>query len=289
MSPDWADKIAQRLLSRGLMQRGSCLILGAADTGKTTLAAALAKHAASSRPVGIVDADIGQSHIGPPTTVGWALADSRRTDFSQLTAGGISFVGDVTPVGHLLQLTAAIVQCVQHVSEANELTIIDTPGFIHGPAAAVLWWTVQRILKPESILAVQRDDELSDILTGLQSFETRFELISSPPEIPLKSPQDRRRYRQSQFARYFRDSCLYNISLTKVAVQSGRNLSRENLVRRLFALKDGKGTDVAIGVITDWQQSDNVVVVRAPQLDIEQIRCLVIGDVSIDIAAALQT
>ena len=289
MSPDWADKIAQQLLSRGSVKTGICLILGAADTGKTTLAAALAKHAASSQPVGIVDADIGQSHIGPPTTVGWALADERRTDFSQLTLGGISFVGDVTPVGHLLQLIAAIAQCVQQASEAAELTIIDTPGFIHGPAASVLWWTVQRILKPESILAVQRDDELSDILAGLQSFETRLERVSSPPEIPLKSPQDRRRYRQSQFARYFRDSCLYNISLTKVAVQSGRNLSRENLVRRLLALRDGKGTDVAIGVITDWQQSDNVVVVKAPQLDIEQIRCLVIGDVSIDIAAALQT
>lgn len=289
MSPDWADKIAQQLLSRGSVKTGICLILGAADTGKTTLAAALAKHAASSQPVGIVDADIGQSHIGPPTTVGWALADSRRMDFSQLTAGGISFVGDVTPVGHLLQLTAAIAQCVQQASEVAELTIIDTPGFIHGQAAAVLWWTVQRILKPESILAVQRNDELSDILAGLQSFETWLERVSSPPEIPLKSPQDRRRYRQSQFAKYFRDSCLYNISLTKVAVQSGRNLSRENLVRRLLALRDGKGTDVAMGVITDWQQSDDVVVVRAPQFNIEQIRCLVIGDVSIDIAAALQT
>ena len=282
MSPDWADKIAQQLLSRGSVKTGICLILGAADTGKTTLAAALAKYAVSSWSVGIVDADIGQSHIGPPTTVGWALADS-QTDFSQLTTGGISFVGDVTPVGHLLQLTAAIAQCVEQVSKAAELTIIDTPGFIHGSAAAALWWTVQRILKPESILAVQRNDELSDILTGLQSFETQLERIRSPSEIPLKSPQDRRRYRQSQFAKYFRDSCLYNISLTKVAVQSGRNLSREDLVRRLLALRDGKGTDVAIGVMTDWQQSDNVVVVRAPQLDIQQIRCLVIGDVSIEI------
>jgi polynucleotide 5'-hydroxyl-kinase GRC3/NOL9 len=288
MSPDWADKIAQQLSSRGSVKAGVCLILGAADTGKTTLAAALAKYAVANQTVGIVDADIGQSHIGPPATVGWALADG-STDFSRLKAKGISFVGDVTPVGHLLQLTAAIVQCVQLASEVASLIIIDTPGFVRGPAAAALWWTVQRILWPASILAVQRSEELKDILVGFESIDTKLDLISSPPEIPLKSPQERRSYRRSQFAEYFRDSCIYNISLTKVAVQSGRNLSREDLVSRIIALRDGKGTDVAIGVITDWRQSENIVIVRAPKLDIEQIRCLVIGNVSIDIAAALQT
>jgi len=282
MSPDWADKIAQQLLSRGSVKAGLCLILGAADTGKTTLAAALAKNAALNQQVGIVDADIGQSHIGPPATVGWVLADSRK-DFSQLPVNGISFVGDVTPVGHLLQLTAAIIQCVRHASEAAKLIIVDTPGFIHGPAAAALWWTVQQILKSGSILAVQRNNELSGILVGFESIGTKLELISSPPDMPLKSRQNRQSYRQSIFAKYFRGSDVYNISLTEVAVQRDRTFASDNLVRRLLALRDRNGTDLAIGVITDWRQNDNIVVVRAPKLDIKQVRCLVIGDVSIDI------
>jgi len=320
MSQDWADKIAQQLLGRGLIQTGICLILGAADTGKTTLAAALAKCAAKSQPVGIIDADIGQSHIGPPTTVGWALVKNGQFDLSRLAVGGISFVGDVTPTGHLLQLTAAIAQCVRQVrqscggqvSKVSKLIVIDTPGFISGPAAATLWWTVHRILQPKLVLAVQRNDELRDILAGLpcsgrlpgygrlrpderpdeKSLETQLELISSPSEIPLKSPQDRRNYRQSQFSRYFRDSCLYNISLSDVAIQmsparntgwTSRNLSRQGLVNRLVALRDGKGVDIAIGLITDWRDDRDIVVVRAPQLDIQRICCLVIGDVSIEI------
>lgn len=287
MAADWTDTIAQQLLDSGSVGSGVCLILGASDTGKTTLAASLAKHAALSQSVAIVDADIGQSHIGPPATVGWALADS-RTDFSQLHSKCISFVGDVTPTGHLLQLTAAIVQCVQQAFEAAGLIIMDTPGFIHGPAAAALWWTIQRILKPASILAVQRSNELKDILVGFESLDTKPELIRSPEEIPPKSPLARQHYRQRQFAEYFRDSCVFNISLTKVAVQSGRNLSREDPVCRLLALRDGKGTDMAIGVITDWRQSDNIVVVRAPKLDIARVRCLVVGDVSIDISTASQ-
>lgn len=289
MSHDWAKKITRQLLGRGIMQTGVCLILGASDTGKTTLAAALGKRLAQSRPVGIVDADIGQSHIGPPTTVGWAIVDERQTDFSELTPGGISFVGDITPVGHLLQLTAAVAQCVEQVSKVTELIIVDTPGFVRGPAASALWWTVQRILRPKLLLAVQQNDELSDILAGLQYPGCGLELIKSPPQIPVKSPQSRRSYRQSRFSRYFRDRHLYNVSLSDVAVQRGRNLSRENLIGRLVALRDEKGVDVAIGVISDWQDDKDIAVIRAPQLDIRQtclttvkIRCLVIGDATID-------
>lgn len=36
MSQDWADRIAEQLLSRGLIQTGICLILGAVDTGQIT-------------------------------------------------------------------------------------------------------------------------------------------------------------------------------------------------------------------------------------------------------------
>ena len=282
MSYDWADRIAQQLLSQVSMQAGICLVLGGVDTGKTTLAAALAKGMAQSQRVGIVDADIGQSHVGPPTTVGWAVLDSSQVDFSKLTAKGISFVGDVTPERHLLQLTAAIVQGVQQVSKVTKSIIIDTPGFIRGPAAAALWWTVQRILRPNLVLAVQRYDELGDILAGWASAHRQIEHVK-PPEIPAKSWEARQRYRQEQFAKYFRDSTPYNIALEDVAVQMSGRLSGDRLIGRLVGLRDKKGIDGAIGIIEDWQDDKRTAVVRAPQLDAQQIRCLVIGDVTVDI------
>lgn len=284
MSQDWAEEITEQLLNRDIIQAGICLILGAADTGKTTLAAVLAGRLAQGRTVGFIDADIGQSHIGPPTTVGWAIVEKPEVDFSQLTPCGISFVGDITPVGHLLQLTAAITQCVQQISGLAELIIIDTPGFIAGPAAAALWWTVQRILRPKLILAVQQNDELSDILMGLQNLDSQIELTKSSSQIPAKSTQARRSYRQKQFNRYFRDACIYNIGLNNIAIQASRRLSVESLAGRVVALRDEKGTDLAIGLINDWQGDKDNVVFRAPQLDIGRVRCLVIGDVTIDTA-----
>jgi polynucleotide 5'-hydroxyl-kinase GRC3/NOL9 len=283
MAHDWADKIDQRLISKGLVQEGICLVLGAADTGKTTLVESVARCTASSQRVAVVDADIGQSHIGPPTTVGWALVDNPQIDFSQLIANGISFVGDVTPVGHLLQLTAAVAQCVHQAAEAAASIIIDTPGLVHGPVACALWWTVQRILQPKSILAVQRGDELNDVISGLQHLNLRLELIQSPPRMPSKSPQCRRSYRQKQFQSYFQDSRSYSISLSDISVQYGRLSNPAGLVHRLVALRNDKGKDVAIALIEDWQDSKKTAVVRAPQLDIRQIRCLVIGDISIEV------
>ena len=284
MSPDWADRIAERLLGEGLTLEGVCLVLGASDTGKTTLVKALAKHVALSRPVAIIDADIGQSHLGPPTTVGWAVVGSAETDLGQLSAEGISFVGDVTPVGHLLQLTAAIMQCVRQASEAAGLVLIDTPGLVHGAAAAALWWALQRILQPEQVIAVQRSDELGPVLSGLNSSELRLELIECPADMPVKSPEHRRDYRLKCFGRYFRNSCLYDIDLAKVVVQPRRGYNRSSVIHRLVALRDGRGVDLAVGLITNWQSDGNSATITAPQLDIQSVRCLVIGDVFIEVA-----
>ena len=283
MAQNWADETTERVINKGLLEGGICLILGPTDTGKTTLAASLAGYLCKSHSVGIVDADVGQSHIGPPATVGWALVESRKVDFSQLIWGGISFVGDVSPVGHLLQFTAAVVQCVQQLSGTAEIIIVDTPGFIFGPAANALWWTAQRILQPGLILAVQRGNEMSGVLAGLKFTGVQLELINFPLQMPVKSPQERQSYRQSQFDRYFRDACLYDINLNNVAVQMNQNLDCRNLINRVVALRDGKGIDKAVGLITDWKEEKNIVVIKAPRIDIQQVCYIIVGDVSIDV------
>jgi len=289
MSEDWADRVARDFQRQGLLERGACLLLGGADTGKTTLASALAARIAQSRPVAIVDADIGQSHIGPPSTVGWAVVDNPNFDLSAIEAGGIAFVGDITPVGHLLQFTAALTHCVEQAAKLAEVILIDTPGFIAGPPANALWWTVQHALKPDLIIAVQRANELCDILAGLKFCGSCVEPVESPASISVKSPQQRRRHRQRQFEIYFRDSACYNLSLADLSVQGTRDVPPQNLPGRLAGLRNHKGEDVAMGVIRKWQAPralcgdvDGLVVVKAPRLDTGQIRCLVVGDAQAD-------
>jgi hypothetical protein len=41
---------------------------------------------------------------------------------------------------------------------------------------------------------------------------------------------------------------------------------------------------LAVGLIADWQPDGSSAMIMAPQLDIQSIRCLVIGDVFVDVA-----
>lgn len=82
---------------------------------------------------------------------------------------------------------------------------------------------------------------------------------------------------------YFHDSSRYNLSSSDVSIQAGRSSGGHSLVGRLVGLRDHKGQDVAVGVIDQWRDAEGVVVVKAPKLDVGRIRCLVIGDVAIDL------
>jgi polynucleotide 5'-hydroxyl-kinase GRC3/NOL9 len=57
-----------------LRQARTILLLGATDTGKTTFLTWLANTLlVQQRRIAIVDADVGQSSLGPPTTIGLSV------------------------------------------------------------------------------------------------------------------------------------------------------------------------------------------------------------------------
>jgi polynucleotide 5'-hydroxyl-kinase GRC3/NOL9 len=287
---NWADVVAERIVGTSPLHKGKLLLLGAADTGKTTLMSALVERLARSQPVALVDADVGQSHIGPPTTVGWTVIGGRvglappkcSEEAPTLDARGIAFVGDVTPVGHLLQLAAALALCVEQTQQAAKVVLIDTPGLVTGGAACSLWWTVQRLLRPERIIAIQRENELNELLGGLQAGISAVERIKTPAELRRKSPEARQEHRRRLFEDYFQDATDGTLDLKCLAVRSTQRMTPDNLVGRIVGLTDAAGQDMAIGVIERWQAQKTQMTIRAPQLDIQRVRCLTIGDARID-------
>jgi polynucleotide 5'-hydroxyl-kinase GRC3/NOL9 len=253
------------------------LILGASDTGKTTFAIELAQRLAQKEPVAFIDADIGQSRIGPPTTIGSSLIDSSNKDFSKFKTQSLCFVGAVSPVGHLLQFTAALIKCVRQASTAAKLLIIDTPGYVANAAATSLWWAVTDILRPSKIVMLERRDELADFVLGI-SLHCELIRIKTPAGMPLKSMADRQSNRQKKYKEYFSDSSAYQISLNNVAIQARENLLDYMYINRMIALRGSDGNDLAIGRILKWDSANAAV--QAPKVDIEKVACLIIGDVS---------
>jgi polynucleotide 5'-kinase involved in rRNA processing len=282
MSTQSANQIANQIVKSVSSEGGVWLFLGAADTGKTTLVSTIAAQIATTRMVAIVDADTGQSHIGPPAAVGWAIAKPNETDSANLPVKGIAFVGHISPVGHLLQMTGAIVKCVQKACSKKTTVLIDTPGFVSGSAACVFWWELQSILKPKAIVAVSRQNELDDIMRGLRNCGSTIEIVKCSDTVTQKSPEQRRAYRQERFTRYFADAKVCEISLKSAGVQNGRGLNSENARGRLVGLRDRKGDDLAMGAIVEWGD-ENKVIVKTPDIDPAKIGCIVVGDATIDL------
>src|SRR5262245_40577669 len=121
-------------LARAGEASGCVALVGPIDTGKSTFALALANRAAEAgRRVAVVDGDVGQSEIGPPATVGLAVLDGPVGSLGELHPRGLAFVGDVSPVGHLLPVIAGTLAMARRAAELGaELTILDTSGLVHG-------------------------------------------------------------------------------------------------------------------------------------------------------------
>jgi len=153
---------------------GVCMVVGAVDAGKTTFCAILAAEALKAGvKVALVDADPGQSDIGPPAAVGMALM--KRTVGQELAscpgamesipADALAFVGTTSPAGHLLQLTAATYDMVAQARAAGAgLIIVDTTGLVDGGFARALKAAKVDLLRPRHLVALQHKDEVEHLL-----------------------------------------------------------------------------------------------------------------------------
>ena len=169
---------------RGLPDGGAALLLGATDRGKTTFAALAAQ--ALANDVGrtaLIDADIGQSEIGPPGTVGVAWADRTVHRLRDLKTAAVFFVGAFHPAAVTLEHAVAVGQAVQFArANGARRILIDTTGFVAGPAARRLKVAKALLAAPQLLLGLARGDELAPLLAVLSAATGAKTLALAVPE-----------------------------------------------------------------------------------------------------------
>lgn len=216
---------------------GLTMIIGAADTGKTTLARFLL---ASWRRRGLsaayVDGDIGQSTLGPPTTIGMQIypPDPDAPNRDRVT---LRFVGSTSPHGHVVPLLVGLHQVVEQARRAQVAAIlVDTTGLIHGAAGRDLKYAKIDLLKPRHLLVVARGDEMEGIVR-LCTFRRDLILHRLPvaPQAFAKSREGRRAFRERRFREYFQDAVLQSFPLKEVGKQGtwlgkGKRLSSQDII-----------------------------------------------------------
>ncbi len=196
---------------------GSVVLLGGTDTGKTTFARLLAnKCIAEGQSVAILDADPGQSEIGPPACLGLAYAHGEFVSVADLPIHALGFLGRTTPHGSLLEYFALLVRLAEMID--GQRLIIDMSGYIGGNGARQLYHACLDVLAPSHVVALQRKGEINGIVAPLQFKETcLLHQPKIPAKISKKPAQFRSIRRTMRFAGYFKDAEQQTYSFDEVA------------------------------------------------------------------------
>lgn len=209
---DW-----ERLARKVVQPQQIVLVIGATDVGKSTFCRFLIEQGvASGLRVGFVDADVGQSQIGPPTTIGLKVFMSNGSTESLEKVDGepdaLYFVGWTSPERHLLQCVAGtrLMTDVALKSRADFI-VVDTTGYIEGDTAVVLKQHKIELVKPTHLICLHRSRELEAIVAPFKDNDIiQIHRLLPHRSVTSKSDEFRRKYRASSFARYFSD-CVQEI------------------------------------------------------------------------------
>ena len=181
------------------------LVVGAVDTGKSCLCAFLACSLAERGfKTAVVDADVGQSDIGPPTTVGLGEASPEVSSLSECKVLALHFVGHCSPEGFLLPTLVGTVRLAKEALEQGfEQVIVDTTGLVHGPGRS-LKLAKATLLQPKHIVFIERGEELSALRAWLPSAcDAEVHVLKPSPKVRERSREERRERRKVLFSAYF--------------------------------------------------------------------------------------
>jgi polynucleotide 5'-hydroxyl-kinase GRC3/NOL9 len=257
------------------------MIIGGADTGKTTLVQCLADSLSEEMDVGVVDLDVGQSHIGPPTTVGWGTLTGGFNDWGSIRVRDFYFTGSVTPPASLLPILAGSKLMTECALAASKKVIVDTTGLVDEPAGRVLKQGKIDLLRPDLIIALERRNELSLVL---QPYE--FSVIPGIFRVPVPSSVRHRdvfrraSYRTEMFKAYFAQAHMHEVSLDSTALRfTGKrfNVGSAVLDNRLVSFRNRENNDIAVGIIRGVSEHGNSLRVLSPMEMHQEYTTLVIG------------
>ena len=228
----------------------SVFLIGGMDTGKSTMAVAIAREALRrGRSVAFVDADIGNSTIGPPTCVGLKVIRTEADVDARQNADRLHFVGGVSPDRLVLQHVIATTAMAQAGAEAADLVIVDTTGTVSGVVGQTLKYHKVELIRPDLVLALQRGGELEPVIGMLRRFfAVDVMALPADPDVPPSAPDARAAARTRLFAEAFSEPLeRWRVRETVFAPTLPMGLDLARLDGVLVGVQDGSGGCLGLG------------------------------------------
>ncbi|MBU7030072.1 MAG: hypothetical protein HXS48_24280 [Theionarchaea archaeon] len=214
-----------------LQKKGVIMIMGAPDTGKTTFATFLANQALEKGiSVAVIDSDIGQSDIGPPSTIGLAFVKHTINQIADVAADEFYFVG-TTSVQDVCDMVVGLMSLVEKAKKRAELVIIDTCGYVLGDTGRRLKVLKLQSINPDFVVALQRRGELHPILRTWRGSIIKADV---PKEVRKVPRHTRKEIRESRWRKTFEEAQERQIDLEEKTLLNTYLLSGKSIDTNLF-------------------------------------------------------
>jgi polynucleotide 5'-hydroxyl-kinase GRC3/NOL9 len=225
------------------------LILGGCDTGKTSLAVALANALlARGRRVAVVDADLGQSEIGPPMTIGLGRVATPLSRLRDAEAIALHWVGSTSPCGGMEATVRGTRRLVERALGLGfERVLVDTSGLVEGEVGLALKRRKIDLVVPGLLLVLERAGECGPIVEPyLDRGSPLVHRLPASPAARRRPAEERRQHRERALARHLDSAGRVVVDLARVAgLRAGDDPAR--LEGMLVGLSDAGGDTVGVG------------------------------------------
>ncbi|MCD6156634.1 MAG: hypothetical protein J7J32_06315, partial [Candidatus Atribacteria bacterium] len=193
---------------------GVIMVVAPVDRGKTTLVRLICDFFKKcGRDFALVDSDLGQSMVGPPTTVGMLPPKKHIKLQDTLFTTYFRFVGDTTPSRHLFLTVLSVFEMVQMARELAGIVVVDTCGLFRGLEGLYLKMLKIKLLMPQLVVGLGSEEEF----TVLRSLGIKDFLVLPPPAgLKNKSFEERRNHRKLLFAEYFSRGRSFVLELSRL-------------------------------------------------------------------------
>ena len=232
------------------------MVMGGVDSGKTSFCAYLANRALKKKlKAAVIDGDLGQSDIGPPSTVGFSHVTKPMKDLFEMEVERACFIGVTTPSLAVSKVIEELTTLKNRVLETDvEFLIINTDGWIEGEDAVKYKVQLAEKATPDIVVGIQRADELTPILTVLKE-TTKIIAIYSPLAIQKRNREKRKILRELGYKKYLKNAKVQLFHLNQVKIKDAFSESWENLTKEeiqedlLVALQDAQLNFLGIGIL----------------------------------------
>jgi polynucleotide 5'-hydroxyl-kinase GRC3/NOL9 len=275
------DEVVQRALAR----LGVTLLVGGLDSGKTTLASSIARAGIEAGlQVGFLDADVGQSTVGPPATVGLGICRSIQDlePTSLARADHLAFVGATSPQGHLLPLVVGARLMLDRAREQGaDLVVIDTTGLVSGVYGQLLKFHKVGVLQPDLVVGLERGEELQPLLGVVQRFFAAEVLtLRVHPDVVPASVEQRATNREESMRRYFQEPLQrFRVKPTVFVPALPALFDLTVLDHLVVGLSDGKGSCIGVGYL-EYLAEEGALRLISPVA--EAPKALILGSVRLE-------